>query len=216
MQIELDHLLICTSPGAPEAERLAQFGLWEGPPNHHPGQGTANRRFSLRNAMIELLWVNDPSEAQSERTRRTQLWERWTERDRRACPFGICVRPLEDARDELPFPAWAYQPSYLPSPLALHIAEAGLAEPMWVYLGFMRRSTREKYFLENSIGIREITRVVLHTPAPLQSVASQTMIENRVISSHLGNRFLLEIEFDGKPNRQSKDFRPHLPLLFHY
>jgi len=55
MQIELDHLFVCTAPGAPEAERLVQFGLREGPPNQHPGQGTANRRFTFANAMIELV-----------------------------------------------------------------------------------------------------------------------------------------------------------------
>jgi hypothetical protein len=38
MPIELDHLFVCTAPGAPEAEKLVQFGLHEGPPNRHPGQ----------------------------------------------------------------------------------------------------------------------------------------------------------------------------------
>jgi hypothetical protein len=55
MQIELDHLFVCTAPGAPEAETLVQFGLHEGPSNQHPGQGTACRRFSFANAMIELF-----------------------------------------------------------------------------------------------------------------------------------------------------------------
>ena len=55
MQIELDHLFVCTARGAPEAERLVQFRLREGPPNQHPGQGTANRRFAFANAMIELV-----------------------------------------------------------------------------------------------------------------------------------------------------------------
>jgi len=71
LQIELDHLFVCTAPGAPEAEKLVQLGLHEGPPNQHPGQGTACRRFSFVNAMIELFWVNDAREAQSESTRRT-------------------------------------------------------------------------------------------------------------------------------------------------
>src|SRR5215475_2994823 len=60
MRIELDHVFVCTAPGAPEAEKLVQFGLHEGPRNQHPGQGTACRRFSFANAMIELFWVSDP------------------------------------------------------------------------------------------------------------------------------------------------------------
>ena len=94
MQIELDHLFVCTDPGAPEAEKLVQFGLHEGPPNQHPGQGTACRRFSFINAMIELFWVSDEREAQSQSTRRTLLWERWSRRKGNASPFGICVRPV--------------------------------------------------------------------------------------------------------------------------
>ncbi len=56
---ELDHVLVCTQVGAPEAEALVDFGLSEGSANRHPGQGTANRRFFFRNAMIELAFVVD-------------------------------------------------------------------------------------------------------------------------------------------------------------
>jgi hypothetical protein len=41
------------------------FGLTEGMSNSHPEQGTANRRYFLRNAMLELLWVHDEREARS-------------------------------------------------------------------------------------------------------------------------------------------------------
>jgi hypothetical protein len=106
MQIELDHLFVCTAPCAPEAEKLAQFGLHEGPPNQHPGQGTACRRFSFANAMIELFWVSEAREAQSESTRRTLLWERWSGRQGNASPFAICVRPVNPQDTGSPFPAW--------------------------------------------------------------------------------------------------------------
>lgn len=38
MKIELDHVFVCASAGAPEAEELIHFGLYEGLPNVHPGQ----------------------------------------------------------------------------------------------------------------------------------------------------------------------------------
>lgn len=63
MAIQLDHVFICTSLDAPAAEQLAAFGLTEGEPNVHPGQGTACRRFFFRNVYLELLWVHDPDEA---------------------------------------------------------------------------------------------------------------------------------------------------------
>ena len=90
---ELDHIFVCTSDDADHAARLVNFGLTEGTPNVHPGQGTACRRFFLANTYIELVWINDPTEAQSEAVRQTHLWERWIGRANDACPFGMALRP---------------------------------------------------------------------------------------------------------------------------
>ena len=43
--VEVDHVFVSASVGAPEGDRLLDLGLLEGSPNRHPGQGTANRRF---------------------------------------------------------------------------------------------------------------------------------------------------------------------------
>ena len=214
MKMELDHLFVCTSPGAPEAEKLVQLGLHEGPPNQHPGQGTACRRFSFANAMIELFWVSDPSEAQSECTKRTLLWERWSGRQRDASPFCICVRPVNPQDTGAPFPAWDYRPAYLPAPLSMQIGEAGIEEPMWVYLSFMRRAQREGWFTRHPIGVREITRLTLTTPTPLRSSASQAIIESAVLETRTGATSLLEIEFDGRRRMEHLDLRPYLPVIF--
>jgi hypothetical protein len=214
MRIELDHLFVCTAPGAPEAEELVRFGLREGPPNRHPGQGTANRRFAFANTMIELLWVSDAKEAQSECARRTLLWERWSGREGEASPFGICLRPVDSQNTESPFPAWEYRPAYLPNSLAMHIGEAGVEEPMWVYLSFMRRVDRVLRFVEHPIGIREITSLALTTPVPLRSDVSQRMVESGILSAQKGPRSLLEIGFDGNRRKEIVDFRPRLPLVF--
>ncbi len=214
MRIELDHLFVCAASEAPEAEELVRFGLREGPPNRHPGQGTPNRRFAFANAMIELLWVSDAKEVQSECPRRTLLWERWSGREGEASPFGICLRPADSKNTESPFPAWEYRPAYLPHPLLMHIGEAGVEEPMWIYLSFMRRVDREHRFVEHPIGIREITSLTLTTPVPLRSAASQRMVESGILSTQKGLKSLLEIGFDGKRRKELVDFRPHLPLVF--
>jgi hypothetical protein len=214
MRIELDHLFVCTAPGAPEAEKFVEFGLHEGPPNQHPGQGTANRRFAFANAMIELIWVSDAIEARSQSTSRTLLWERWSGREHTASPFGICLRPADSQDTGPPFPAWEYRPAYLPDSFAMHIGEAGVAEPMWVYLSFMRRAHREQWFVEHPIGIREITGLTLSTPNPLRSEVSQKIVESGILTTQTGARSLLEIEFDGKRRKERMDFRPHLPFIF--
>jgi hypothetical protein len=216
MRIELDHLFVCTSPGAPEGEKFVQFGLHEGPPNQHPGQGTANRRFAFTNAMIELFWVSDASEAQSQSARRTLLWERWSGREHNASPFGVCLRPVDPQDTGLPFPAWEYRPAYLPDPLVMHIGDVGIEEPMWVYLSFMRRAQREQWFIEHAIGIREITGLTLTTPVPLRSNVSQKIVESGILATRTGATSLLEIEFDGNRRKEQMDFRPHLPFVFHF
>ena len=215
MQIELDHLLVCTAPGAPEAEKLRHFGLHEGPPNQHPGQGTACRRFAFVNAMIELFWVSDPSEAQNQSTRPTLLWERWSGRKGNASPFGICLRPNnpEDIGPP-PFPSWEYRPAYLPDPLVMDIGEAGIEEPMWVYMRFMKRAQREQWFVEHPIGIREITALTMITAKPLRSPASQKVLKSGILTTRTGATSLLEIEFDGNRRQKQVDFRPHLPFIF--
>jgi hypothetical protein len=214
MRIELDHLFVCAAPNAPEAEQLIQFGLHEGPPNQHPGQGTACRRFSFINAMIELCWVSDLNEVQSESTKRTLLWERWSSRQGSACPFGICVRPVNPQDTGSPFPGWQYRPAYLQAPLSMQISEAGIEEPMWVHLSFMRRTHREGWFTTHPLGVREITRLALTTPTPLRSEASQKIAESGVFTPRTGGSYLLEIEFDGRARNEHVDFRPHLPVIF--
>src|SRR6476646_1436267 len=133
MAIEFDHLFVCvSSSGTDEANALAAVGLGEGTPNTHPGQGTACRRFFFHNAYLELLWVTDPAEAQSEAIRPTHLWKRWTQRSTGMCPFGIGFRPGIGHVGSPPFSPMDYRPPYLPDPLAIHIASTTnvLTEPM--------------------------------------------------------------------------------------
>ena len=73
--MEVDHVFIRARHGAPEAEVLKAFGLTEGTPNKHPGQGSANRRFFFHNFFIELLWLDDEVEVHSEIARPTLLFE---------------------------------------------------------------------------------------------------------------------------------------------
>jgi hypothetical protein len=103
MALELDHLFVLASPGAPEAERLRALGLSEGSRNVHPGQGTANRRFFFENAMLELIWVENAEQARSSLVAPTRLWERARWRESGALPFGICLRDSAGGPPELPF-----------------------------------------------------------------------------------------------------------------
>ena len=87
---------------------------------------------------------------------------------------------------------------------------------MWVYLGFMRQQMREEQFAEHPTGIREITRLRLTSTVPFRSVASRTVVENGIMSVQTGETSFIEIEFDNNRQRAHQDFRPLLPLIFHF
>jgi hypothetical protein len=218
MNIEFDHLFICTDIGAPVADRLLAFGLREGSPNTHPGQGTSNRRFFFHNAMLELLWVHDPAEAKSEAIRRTYLWERWENRNS-LCPIGIAFRPA-DVAAEVAFASWDYHPPYLPENLSIAVAmnSAVLTEPMLFQIPFGRRPDsfppEKSQPLDHSVGLREITRVEIMMPVVTSpSLELQMVMENRQIEFRNGMNYCVALGFDGEQQGQQIDFRPDLPLI---
>ena len=217
MTPELDHVIFCCDVGAPEADALAAAGLLEGSSNTHPGQGTANRRFFLANAYIELLWIDDLAQARSEPAYRTRLWERWLRRRDGACPFGIALRPAQpDADTPPPFPTWAYHAPYLPPQVSIGIALATpLTEPEFLYVTFATRPDAKNIEpLKHPLGVRTVTGVRIGTPDHQpQSPAAKAMRTERLASFYVAPAFVMELTFDGGINDRYDDLRPLLPLV---
>jgi hypothetical protein len=210
--MQIDHIFIRVSPGGAEAELLRAFGLSEGSGNVHPGQGTANRRFFFANAFIELLWIADAKEVANAQTRPTRLRERLSAGDTDAVsPFGICFRPA------VPFATWNYAPAYLPPGMTIGIADAPLSEPMWFCTSAGRAPEQfaadRRQPLDHAAGLGNITglRCTMPSLAARSPAALASGIELEEGAAHL-----LEIRFDHAARGLSKDFRPALPLIFHY
>ena len=214
MPLEVDHAFVTCAPGAPEGDALLKLGFVEGSGNTHPGQGTANRRFFFENFMLELLWVTDQREAQSERTRRTRLWERWAQREQGVCPFGIVFRCADERPSSAPFPVWSYMPAYL-SGMSIEIAEGTtLQEPELFFLSFLKgASNRGPQPRVHAMPIRQISGLAVGVPdlAGL-SAASIAAAERQLLRYFESRQYVLEILFVGAP--QMLDLRPGLPLLF--
>jgi hypothetical protein len=220
MPVVIDHVFICTAVGAPAAEKLIQFGLQEGAPNRHPGQGTACRRFFFRNFMLELLWVADATEAQSEHTRPTRLWDRWSAGAHEISPFGIILRPAAPSQTAAPFPSWVYRPHSMPD-LVLHIASnTQLTDPMWCYAEAARRPDEappeKRQPLKHPTGLRELTGLRLCSPPVERTAVTSAMARAGIISWQADEDHLLELEFDENKNGNRTTFRPDLPLLFRW
>ena len=224
MGAEFDHVFICASVGGDEASALAAFGLTEGAPNLHPGQGTACRRFFFANSYLELLWVSNAGEAQSEMIRPTHLWERWASRASDACPLGLGFRPKVQREVNVPFSSWEYRPPYLPSPLSLHVATNAsvLTEPMLFYLPFAQRPDRypkanRPPLAHHRAGVRAVTRVELISPhANRLSPEMAAVTGTGLMQIRAGPEYLIELGFDGESQGQQADFRPLLPLTFQW
>lgn len=223
MAFELDHVFICTEINAPEADRLLLFGLTEGTARIHPGQGTANRRFFFHNFMLELLWIQSSEEAQSKLSRPTRLWERWHDRNRGSCPFGICLRSANQSVEELPFSNWAYRPAYLPESLSISVGTNAdiVTEPMLFYLSFAKRqgqySNDQRQPLDHAIGFREVTRVALVSPhAARPSIELQTIIDRNMLELKQGENYCIELGFDDELQGKHANFQPELPLILHW
>lgn len=221
MAFEFDHLFILTDFGAGVADRLSSFGLIEGSSRIHLGQGTTNRCFFFHNAMLELLWVRDAQEAKSDRIYRTRLWERSRDRNDGACPFGICLRSVQDSEAKIAFPSWEYRPPYLPENVSIAVGKNSeiLTEPMLFQIPWGKRpdtySGEKSQPLNHSIGFREITRVELVSPAANNpSPELQAVIATNQLKMRLGSEYCIELGFDGEVQGKQADFRPGLPLIF--
>lgn len=218
--MEVDHIYICTETKAPTGDLLTQFGLVEGSSNIHPGQGTANRRFYFHNLMLELLWVENIEEVQSERTKPMRLFERCLLTSNALSPFGIGFRPSMGKDETAPFPSWDYHPVYLPDFLKIQVADnTPLSEPMYFYLSFAARqdkvSIEKREPMEHKVTFKEVTSVKIHVNQDIalsDSACIVNQLQNLTIIKD--KEHLVELEFDNGTLNQSKDFRPDLPLLF--
>lgn len=216
--VELDHIFIATARGASEADKLVERGFSEGSPNRHAGQGTANRRFFFRNAMLEFLWIDNEEEIQSEITRPTLLHERLHRSDPMVSPFGVCFRPANREAASAPFPAWSYKPAYLPDHLRIEIGrDTPLAEPMWFFLSFSARPDQappgSRQPLQHANGFREITSARIAVPSrhDLSPAAQVAQVHGVALVQESAHG--LEIEFDHGGRGVRYDFRPGIPLV---
>lgn len=218
--IEIDHIYVCTKYKAPEGDLLVEFGLLEGSSNVHPGQGTANRRFYFHNMMLELLWVENAEEVQSELTKPMRLYERCQPITDKISPFGIALRPTDEKDNLVPLKVWDYHPIYLPDFLKIQVAEnTPLSEPMYFYLFFGTRQDKvraeKREPMNHKVQLKEVTCVKVSVNQDFAlSEAANILNQSPNMSIELDKENLIELEFDNGLSNKTKDFRPDLPIIF--
>ncbi len=212
--MELDHIFICVSKGAPEARELIDFGLIEASSNVHPGQGTANRRFFFHNVFLELLYLEDATEAKSDVTANTGLYERCSFLND-ASAFGFCFKPNHETQQKPNFKSWQYKPVFFPAPNCVEVAIAPYCEPMWFFISFLgpANPAKQKEPIHHDVPLQYLTNTRVFQPlseAPSDAWEKANQLASFSVLNH--PETLLELEFDHHREARAHDFRPALPL----
>ena len=211
MPLTLDHFFVLTEPGAPQAERLVDLGMPEGSPNDHPGQGTANRRFFLRDAMLELLYLRDEQEALNGAGSGLRFAERATPG---ASPFGLIV--TSPPAHEPPFAGWRYEPDYFMGERHFHVADNSddVREPLCVFVPF--DVTPPQHEPRPGEPFATLSRLRIALPAASLSPALEAVARCERIEFELNTPHRMDILFGPGRSGMCRDLRPGLPLIIRW
>jgi hypothetical protein len=212
MALQLHHVFVCTSEGAPEARALLDAGLVEGSSNIHPGQGTANRRFFFESGFLELIWVHDEREAKLPLSEPTKLWDRWVGRGKTTSPFGLCFSSTDGVSSPLPFATWEYRPDYLPRDRCFLFADdLPLSEPEVFILSWPQgQSSPATEPKKHPLGLREMRSVSVGLPDPTSISSTLRAIRDAGLAKiHASTTPELIIEF-----RSQNEVQQGVPALW--
>lgn len=226
--MELDHVFIFTEAPQQVATSFRQFGLTEGTPNVHPGQGTSCRRYFFGNAYLELVWVSNEEQIINPVISKTKLWERSQYQLTNYCPFGLCFRNpnlLSNSPTLLFEDGWKYQPPYLPEGVYVNVASNTdfRAEPMLFEMPFFGIAPKDyppekRQPLNHEMGLQEITKVILTLPVTMESLspALQKVLSNSIVTLSQGKDYSVELEFDHGKRGEKQPFKQLIPLTFRW
>jgi hypothetical protein len=228
IEMELDHVFIFTQLSKQVVNVLHQFGLTEGTPNVHPGQGTSCRRFFFENAYLEIVWVSSEEKIKSPSIIKTSLWERSQYPETNYCPFGLCFRKayaVNQNADLIFKDGWKYTPPYLQNGTFINIASnSGYpSEPMLFEIPFFNSAPKNhpagsQQPLNHILGFKEITKVILSLPTSVEnlSTAMEQVINNSIVIMETGDAFSIALEFNNCKQGKIQSFTPLVPLTIRW
>jgi hypothetical protein len=222
--VELDHVLISVSPGAPERSALERAGFIVWPEvQRHDGQGTSSIMAELDRCFIELVWRDSSVAVAPDKevvARKYALRSNW--RSSGWSPFAIALRRTASAPDSLPFATWPVTVPWRPAIDVTQMITArsdSTSPSVWV----VSRSTAT----DNSAapaaarahpnGARRITG--LHLTIPRNTPESEALAVLRtygVAELVRGDSWLLTVTLDSMAQKRARDLRPTLPLIVRF
>lgn len=214
--MKVDHIFICADMPDKFSQILTDFGLTQGEPNIHTGQGTANRRFFFENIYFQFLAVKNEQHLKSLASKPSRLYERFTRTDDSISPFGICLYPSDDCLKFGDYPSIDYRPKFIHPPLKMSIFLTPIIEPMYYFVDYISDSSKQTHIqYKHEIGFEKITRIKIHTPDS-DSKLMHDLNQAGIVEFETHDNHLMEITFDDGEQNKTQDFRPEIPLIFNW
>ena len=228
--LELDHVFIWVTKGAPEAKALEDVGLRAfGEIARHTGQGTASKVFVFENAYLELIWVDDEQAAAKNAVRAgvdMQTRARWKQTG--ASPFGVGLHYLPGKAKSAPFPVIKYWAEWMQPNTSIEFAQVVTThrEPMYFivpdYLSVTDAAMQE--FIRQSspkvetggLNVKRITGVRINAVAKRITPTARLLTRNKAVIIERGKEAMMELTFDGGKQGKKLDLRTNLPLIMRY
>jgi len=220
--LEVDHVYIQASPGAPEARLFTDAGFLIRPDTtFHGGQGTASLAMLFDNMYLELIWVTDSAEL---RAADEPLAQRFLSPGPGTSPFGLGLRSL-DTVAPMPFVTRPYYRDWMAPGTSIQFASSLPTEPMIFVVPPSMALTAMTAgrpplttVLPHATGSNVVTAVGLGGGgARARSEAFDALVRSGVVQWVSGEGgIFLELELDGGRAGRTLDARPTLPVVIRY
>jgi len=208
--MDVDHIFIFVN-SKEEAEALVDFGLSEGSGNVHKGIGTANRRFFFNNFYLEILWVENESEAKS--AEEIGIWERYKHKESGYSRFGVCFTNTKNT-DYIFEKAIVWKPMFLQNDEHVDILTS--KNLPWV---FRFPPNRQKNLKDeprkHKAGLKQLNKVVMSIDTIDFSDELNAIKSNTIVEFKKAERNALVLEFDNAKSGKIQTFE-NLDLVIRY
>ncbi len=227
--LQLDHVFIWVTKGAPEAKALENAGLTiQDRTNQHTGQGTASKIFIFANLYLEVIWIED-AQAAEKNGARTGIdmatradWQRTG-----ASPFGVGLHRLFGRETAIPFPVTHYWAEWMQPKTIIEFAQTVTHrnEPMFFVVpdyistgspaaeGILKEGLKTS---KHRLGVSRVSNLRVVLTGQKLTPTSKLLAKSGIIEVERGKAPLMELTFDDGEKSKSVDLRPQLPIVLKY
>ncbi len=238
--LQVDHCNVWVEDPQKAKQKLIDIGFLAVPDSLsiiHKGQGTSGRFFYFLNGYLELLFVYDQNEFETNNKMNSKLdfAERRNFKNNGVSPFSLALRLEDYDREKIPFQTVEYRQGWMSEGSSIYSAKnskLNLKEPSIFVVYPEIESDRfetfsdlekipEEYalwrtFFKHPNGAKKITAIKITSikmDVNTETIKAVNGIDNVEVKN--GTEHLMELYFDHNAQGKSFDLRPELPLMIY-